>query len=37
MVVSNRYFTPQALLLAEATGVVLRNRSDIAGKLAELN
>jgi restriction system protein len=35
MVVTNQYFTPQALILANATGVVMRHRGDLARKLAE--
>jgi restriction system protein len=37
MVVTNQYFTDQALLLAEKTGVVMRHRGDLARVLAERN
>lgn len=36
MVITNQYFTDQAVLLAQATGVQLRHRTDLARKLAEL-
>jgi restriction system protein len=36
MVVSSRYFTAPALLLAEKTNVQLRSRDDLAQKVAEL-
>lgn len=36
MVVTNKYFTSQALILAEANGVIMRYRDDLARKLAEL-
>ena len=35
MVVTNQYFTPQAVLLAEKTGVVLRSRDDLTRVLFE--
>ncbi|HEX4678398.1 MAG TPA: restriction endonuclease [Gaiellaceae bacterium] len=35
MVVTNQYFTTQAFLLAEKTGVVLRSRDDLTRKLYE--
>lgn len=37
MVVSNGYYTDQALILARANGVLLRSRDDLARKLAELD
>jgi len=36
MVVTNQYFTTQAILLAEANSVVLRSRDDLTRKLFEL-
>ena len=36
MVVTNQYFTPQAVVLAQANDVVLRSRDDLARKLREL-
>lgn len=36
MVVTNQYFTPEALVLAEANGVIMRSRDDLARKLREL-
>jgi HJR/Mrr/RecB family endonuclease len=36
VVVSSQYFTTEAILLAEANGIELRNRDDLARKLAEI-
>ena len=36
MVVTNQYFTAQAIVLAEANGVVMRSRDDLARKLHAL-
>lgn len=35
MVVTNQYFTREAVVLAEANGVILRSRDDLARKLHE--
>lgn len=37
MVVTNQYFTTQAIVLAEANGVVMRSRDDLARKLQRLD
>lgn len=36
MVVTNQYFTKEAVILADANGVVLRSRDDLARKLRDL-